>query len=91
MRADTVAHVAPRTRGKAHGAMSRPSSSRPAHVGVNWFNTRRLLEPIGYVPPVEYEARYYEQLRGPATIADGVAAGILRPPPTDDCRSWGIL
>jgi putative transposase len=28
---------------------------------VNWFNTRRLLEPIGYVPPAEYEARYYEQ------------------------------
>jgi transposase InsO family protein len=28
---------------------------------VNWFNTRRLLEPIGYVPPAEYEARYYVQ------------------------------
>jgi len=28
---------------------------------VDWFNTRRLLEPIGYVPPVEFEARYYEQ------------------------------
>jgi hypothetical protein len=27
---------------------------------VDWFNTRRLLEPIGYVPPAEYEARYYE-------------------------------
>jgi transposase InsO family protein len=26
---------------------------------VDWFNTRRLLEPIGYVPPAEYEARYY--------------------------------
>jgi hypothetical protein len=23
---------------------------------VDWFNTRRLLEPIGYVPPAEYEA-----------------------------------
>lgn len=34
---------------------------------VDWFNTRRLLEPIGYVPPAEYEARYYEHLRGPAT------------------------
>jgi putative transposase len=29
---------------------------------VDWFNTRRLLEPIGYVPPAEYEARYYEAL-----------------------------
>jgi putative transposase len=28
---------------------------------VDWFNTRRLLEPIGYVPPAEYEARYYQQ------------------------------
>jgi transposase InsO family protein len=28
---------------------------------VDWFNTRRLLGPIGYVPPAEYEARYYEQ------------------------------
>jgi putative transposase len=28
---------------------------------VDWFNMRRLLEPIGYVPPAEFEARYYEQ------------------------------
>ena len=28
---------------------------------VDWFNMRRVLEPIGYVPPAEYEARYYEQ------------------------------
>jgi transposase InsO family protein len=27
---------------------------------VDWFNTRRLLEPIGYVPPAEYEAQYYD-------------------------------
>ena len=27
---------------------------------VDWFNTRRLLEPIGHVPPAEAEARYYE-------------------------------
>jgi transposase InsO family protein len=25
---------------------------------VDWFNNRRLLEPIGYVPPAEYEAQY---------------------------------
>ena len=24
---------------------------------VDWFNHRRLLEPIGYVPPAEYEAQ----------------------------------
>lgn len=28
---------------------------------VEWFNNRRLLEPLGYLPPAEYEARYYEQ------------------------------
>ena len=28
---------------------------------VWWFNHRRLLEPLGYVPPVEFEARYYQQ------------------------------
>lgn len=28
---------------------------------VDWFNHRRLLEPIGYLPPAEYEARYYQQ------------------------------
>jgi transposase InsO family protein len=27
---------------------------------VDWFNHRRLLEPIGYMPPAEYEARYHE-------------------------------
>ena len=29
---------------------------------IDWFNTRRLLEPIGYVPPAEFEARYHEQV-----------------------------
>jgi hypothetical protein len=24
-----------------------------------WFSYHRLLEPIGYVPPVEYEEAYY--------------------------------
>ena len=28
---------------------------------IHWFNHGRLLEPIGYMPPAEYEARYYEQ------------------------------
>lgn len=30
---------------------------------VHWFNTQRLLEPIGYLPPAEYEARYDEQAK----------------------------
>ncbi len=28
---------------------------------VDWFNHRRLLEPIGNIPPAEAEARYYDQ------------------------------
>jgi len=27
---------------------------------VDWFNNRRLLEPIGDMPPAEYEAMYYQ-------------------------------
>ena len=26
---------------------------------VDWFNHRRLLEPLGYVTPAEAEAHYY--------------------------------
>jgi putative transposase len=29
---------------------------------VDWFNNRRLLEPIGNIPPAEAEAAYYTQL-----------------------------
>jgi transposase InsO family protein len=28
---------------------------------VDWFNHRRLLEPIGYIPPAEAEAHYWQQ------------------------------
>jgi transposase InsO family protein len=38
---------------------------------VDWFNNRRLLGPIGHVPPVEYEAAYYQRQEAPA-----VAAGL---------------
>lgn len=36
---------------------------------VDWFNHRRLLEPIGNIPPAEAEARYYAQLEGLAMAA----------------------
>jgi putative transposase len=36
---------------------------------VDWFNTRRLFEPIGNVPPIEAEARYYAQTRVTALAA----------------------
>jgi len=31
---------------------------------VDWFNNRRLLEPIGNIPPNEAEARYYAAAQG---------------------------
>jgi transposase InsO family protein len=36
---------------------------------VDWFNTRRLLEPIGNRPPAEAEARYHAMLKEPAVAA----------------------
>lgn len=33
---------------------------------VAWFNTTRLLEPLGYVPPAEFEAQYYAGVSAPA-------------------------
>ena len=36
---------------------------------VDWFNNRRLLEPIGYVPPVEFEQEYYRSNNGQALAA----------------------
>ena len=36
---------------------------------VHWFNNRRLLEPIGNVPPAEAEARYYAQAEVPPLAA----------------------
>ena len=36
---------------------------------VDWFNHRRLLEPIGNIPPAEAEARYYAQLEERAVAA----------------------
>lgn len=35
---------------------------------VSWFNHQRLLQPIGYIPPAEAEANYYQQLAQKATV-----------------------
>ena len=36
---------------------------------VDWFNHRRLMGPIGNIPPAEAEQRYYASLERPATAA----------------------
>jgi transposase InsO family protein len=35
---------------------------------VDWFNNRRLLEPIGNIPPAEAEAHYYVQIDESAMV-----------------------
>ncbi len=51
---------------------------------VDWFNTRRLLEPIGYVPPAEYEAQYYAALEAESTSEPDSRRGARRHPHPDD-------
>ena len=53
---------------------------------VDFFNNRRLLEPIGYVPPAEYEARYFAQRAADAT-SDPVSRGGARRQPDPDNES----
>ena len=36
---------------------------------VNWFNNRRLLEPIGSIPPAEFEQAYYDRVEASAKVA----------------------
>ena len=36
---------------------------------VDWFNNKRILEPIGDIPPIEFEQQYYEQLKVQAMVA----------------------
>ena len=36
---------------------------------VDWYNNRRLLEPIGNIPPAEAEERYYAELETRAVAA----------------------
>jgi putative transposase len=36
---------------------------------VDWFNHRRLLEPIGHIPPAELEKAYYRQQQESARAA----------------------
>jgi transposase InsO family protein len=74
---------------------------------VDWFNTRRLFEPIGYVPPAEYEAQYEAQRRQPAATSEPtpvgdndritwrasatVLRGMLQPASVDARGSWSLL
>lgn len=53
--------------------MSHPGIIKEAALEwVDWFNQRRLLEPIGNVPPAEFEQAYYRQLE------ESVMAALLK-------------
>jgi hypothetical protein len=45
------------------------SPLNPPLEGVDSFNNRRLLEPIGGIPPAEAEACYYAQFEDAAMAA----------------------
>ena len=50
--------------------MAVARSRRVRHLEwVDWFNNRRLLEPIGNIPPAEAEANYYATLDEPRMAA----------------------
>jgi putative transposase len=36
---------------------------------VAWFNGSRLLEPLGYIPPAEFEEAFYRRQTAPAELA----------------------
>ena len=36
---------------------------------IDWFNNRRILEPIGDIPPIEFEQQYYDQQGAQAMVA----------------------
>jgi transposase InsO family protein len=36
---------------------------------IDWFNNQRLLEPIGNVPPAEFEEVYYRSQKAQAQVA----------------------
>ncbi|OOG24257.1 transposase [Thioalkalivibrio denitrificans] len=48
---------------------SRESVELATLEWVSWFNHQRLMEPLGYIPPVEAEANYYRQLASQAAMA----------------------
>ena len=65
MRSDREACQPTRKRLKA--STTKATSTNPDQVEyatlewVDWFNHRRLLEPIGYVPPAEFQAAYHQK------------------------------
>ncbi len=43
---------------------------------VNWFNNRRLLEPIGNIPLAEFEQAYNDEVKASARVAGLTQNGL---------------
>jgi hypothetical protein len=50
------------------GSVVKRRDDRSKNDYIPWFNHHRLLEPVGYIPPAEAEANYYQQLAQKATV-----------------------
>ncbi|KAA3634548.1 MAG: IS3 family transposase [Proteobacteria bacterium] len=48
---------------------SRESVELATLEWVAWYNHERLMQPLGYIPPAEAEANYYQQLNRQAAMA----------------------
>jgi hypothetical protein len=46
---------------------------------VDWFNNRRLLEPIGDIPPAEYEMLYWTESGRTDTVGLTELGSLLNP------------
>ncbi len=62
-RKTTSKSFSPEVRARAVRMVQEHRGEHPSQW-VDWFNNRRLLEPIGNIPPAEAEARYYAQADG---------------------------
>jgi transposase InsO family protein len=45
---------------------------------LDWFNNRRLFRPLGNIPPVEYEALYFQREEAPAIVAELKQPGLRK-------------
>lgn len=52
---------------------------------VAWFNQKRVLEPLGFVPPAECEARYYN------THNTNTPVGVLNYTSLLNFRSYSVM
>jgi putative transposase len=54
---------------------------------VWWFDHHRLLEPLGYLPPAEYEEAFYRQQETQLSVP-ALRSRALRKTRSDSVRSF---